>query len=124
MSRSLPLLVLLALAACRTLGAAEGVLEGIVLKGPLCPGPVRIGHPCPDRPFSALFHVLDPDGKEAARFTSDEKGRFRVTLAPGRYTVVPDPSAHFPESPFNRKAVAIEAGKTTAVELHFDTGMR
>ncbi len=99
-------------------------LEGVVLRGPMCPGPVRPDRPCPDQPFSAAFQVLGQDRTVVATFRSDESGRFQVALAPGEYTVVPE-GGHVEGNPLGDSArVTVREGETTQVILRWDTGMR
>ena len=69
-------------------------LGGIVLMGPVTPGPVTAGRD-DEAPFRAWFSVVGDDGK-AARFESGDDGRFEIALPPGTYTVVPEASAPIP----------------------------
>lgn len=102
--------------------ANESGIVGRVLRGPVEPGPTIAGA-ADEAPFRAIFHVLD-SGREVARFESDEQGRFRVVLPPGKYTIVPDKSAPmlFPHQ--QTKNVTVPAGGYGEVTLRFDTGMR
>jgi hypothetical protein len=97
-------------------------IEGVISLGPTHGGPIRPGIPS-SKPFAnAIFAVKNEKG-EVASFTTDDQGKFRVTLAPGHYTV----------SMKNRKGgighygpfeVDVVAGKMTQVEWECDTGMR
>ncbi len=105
-------------------GPPESGIAGIVLKGPMCPGPARSDRPCPDKPVSGTFQVLGQDGNMAAAFQSDAQGRFKVSLAPGHYTVLP---AGLPagRNPLGDSAkVTVVSGDYVQVVLHWDTGMR
>lgn len=95
-------------------------IEGLVLIGPMCPV-VRPGESCPDKPFSAEVAVQTPSGREAARFRSDEEGRFRVALKPGTYTLVPKSNGiqMAPEA-----QVTVADGEFTPVRITYDSGIR
>lgn len=101
----------------------ETGLRGTVALSPACPGPVRKDRPCPPRPFSAPFQVLDEKRQVVARFASDAEGTFSVVLPPGDYTVVPDDSAPM-ATKRQEKAVHILEDGWTEVQLIFDSGMR
>jgi len=97
-------------------------IEGQVLRGPMCPV-VNEQDPCPDQPFSALFHVFGQQQKEVATFRTHEDGKFRVILIPGDYTIVADESA--PLHPARQaKNVTVLSGTFTKVTLVFDTGIQ
>lgn len=102
--------------------ASDSGIEGTVLRGPTCPVVIE-NDPCPDEPFSALFHVFSEDGKEVATFRSDEEGHFRVVLEPGHYTIVADESAPL-QPPRQAKTVDVDANEFADVTLVFDTGIR
>jgi hypothetical protein len=95
-------------------------LEGTVLRGPIQPV-CRVGEPC-DAPFSATFQVWHQQ-QLVARFRSDSTGHYRVTIAPGAYSVVADSGA--PIWPA-RQAHDVMVGSVgvTHVDLNFDTGIR
>ena len=103
-------------------GVGTGI-RGQVLRGPINPGP-EIAGVINEEPFSAVFSVLDSENNSVARFESDENGSFEVALAPGEYTVVPDPLAPilFPEQ--QTRAVSVPADGFADVVLDFDTGIR
>ena len=99
-------------------------IQGQVLQGPMCGGPVSVDDPCPDQPFSAVFHVLDDQGNRVARFLTDEQGNFHIGLLPGEYTIVPDESALLMSPGAQKREVAVREGEFVRVTLTFDTGMR
>jgi hypothetical protein len=98
-------------------------IRGQVLRGPVTPGPQGVGSAV-EKPFSALFHVLDGDDVEVVRFASDNEGRFEVALAPGEYTVVPDDSAPILNPSHQRRDVEVPQDRFAFVTLRFDTGIR
>lgn len=96
-------------------------LEGYVYKGPIQPACTDKA-PC-DAPFSGGFVVWQ--GKTVvAQFQSDAKGYFKVSLAPGSYTVTMDAQTQslFPL----RQSQSVEVGSSgmTQLTLTFDTGIR
>ena len=108
--------------ASGVVGAGTGV-RGQVIRGPINPGP-EIEGVINEEPFSASFSVLDSENNIVARFESDENGSFEVALAPGEYTVVPEPSAPilFPEQ--QTRTVSVPTDGFADVVLDFDTGIR
>jgi hypothetical protein len=124
MKRWSGLITVLLLSACTAPSlSASGGVEGTITKGPMCPGPVRIGRPCPNQPAKATFLLLDPTDRVVARFRTDAAGRFRVPAPPGRYFVIADPDA---QQPFlgGRREVLVPPVGWARVVLTFDTGMR
>jgi hypothetical protein len=103
--------------------ADESGIKGKVLRGPAYPGPEIEGEPN-EAPFRAAFHVLDSEEDKVARFESDEEGRFKVLLPPGRYTIVPDRSAPIPFPQRQKKEVTVPKDGFADVTLTFETGMR
>lgn len=96
-------------------------LEGHVLVGPTQPV-CREDDPC-ERPIAATFHVQQ-DGSDVTTFTSDENGRFSVSLRPGDYAVVPDETAPVMGGSAQSQPVTVGPTGMTQVELTFDTGIR
>jgi len=98
-------------------------LTGIVQAGPTCPV-VRPGIDCADRPVVATVIVRSAvTGLEAARFTSDTDGGFRVGLLPGSYLLDPQPaSCCIGVAP--TQMVDVSSGQFTNVVIEYDTGIR
>jgi hypothetical protein len=132
MRRLIPVLVLLALAACKNsptdptidLGP-RGKLAGVVTIGPNCP--VTTTQPCPT-PASAYLErkvlVYNEAGSQLL-FTVDidAQGAYLISLAPGKYLVDVkkvglDHSSDVP------KVVTIEKNLTTPLNIAIDTGIR
>jgi hypothetical protein len=111
-----------ALHAAPPVTAEETGIKGKVLREPAYPGPEIIGKP-DEAPFSATFCVLDSEEEIVARFESDEKGRFKVSLPPGEYTIVPA-KAPIPFPRRQRKEVTVPDDGFAEVTLKFDTGMK
>lgn len=99
--------------------------EGTMIISPSHPGPIRQGaensKPMPDVTFNVM---KEGESTPVASFTTDKAGKFRVSVPPGRYTVVREGVTsrigHF--GPFE---VQVTAGKMTPVgEWRCDSGMR
>lgn len=109
-------------------GMSDSGIEGQALIGPTCPGPVPSDPAkatlCADQPYQAAITILDSQGETVTRVESDAEGRFRVTLAPGTYTLHPqtDPKSIYPRS--GDQSVTVVAGQFTPVTIYFDTGIR
>ena len=71
----------------------------------------------------ASMDLRQPQRVEVAEFTTDGEGRFKVSLAPGHYSVTKkDQQKGIGRyGPFD---VDVAAGQMTKVEWHCDTGMR
>src|SRR5215467_9391756 len=82
---------------CSPAPASKGILIGEVVAGPTCPV-ATAEQPCPPRsvPNRAVL-IETPGGTVVMRVTTDQQGRFRITLAPGTYRVfVPQDGNPFP----------------------------
>ena len=103
---------------------SEGTLNGTVVAGPTCPVE-SVDNPCPPRPVPDRLVLIETTaGTVAARATTDQQGRFVVTLSPGTYTLlVPPGASQFPIQRVTQK-VTIGAGQTTQVTIELDTGIR
>lgn len=107
-------------------GAVSGTsgLQGVTLRGPVCPGPVRIppDPKCDDAPFPTPLIVSTNNGMLVARFTTAQDGTFRIGLAPGTYTLSSDQAVIM--GPLTPLQVTVTDQAFTTVELHFDSGIR
>src|SRR6266849_7253183 len=61
-------------------------IEGVITLGPTHPGPVRPGM-ITSKPLANATFVVGNEKGAVATFTTDDQGRFRISLAPGHYTV-------------------------------------
>jgi hypothetical protein len=110
----------------RTMNGAEAGsgIEGVILMGPTHGGPIRAGMP-DSKPLANIKFNVQREGEEkpVASFTTDEQGKFHISLAPGKYSVVREGGKRGVGSygPFD---VEVAAGKMSAVEWHCDSGMR
>ena len=105
---------------CAAPPSPSGGITGTVLAGPACPGPVRVGSACPDRPISLQLAFLK-DGAQVASVTSSADGRFKVDLAPGRY-VIRGTGSGLPS--VRTLTVDVPPGAYLEVAVSADTGIR
>ena len=98
-------------------------IEGIVMVSPIWPGPIKKGSEKPNTApvASAVFSVADEKGPVTS-FTTDNEGRFRLSLSPGHYVVsLAEYRFARPCGPFE---IDVESGKMTKVEWRCDSGMQ
>ena len=99
-------------------------VEGVISVSPTRPGPARKDADIPNAaPLpNAIFSIANDKGNAVTCFTTDNQGRFRVSLKPGRY-IVTLAEHRFPR-PCGPFEIDVESGKMTKVEWRCDTGMR
>jgi hypothetical protein len=120
--------VLLALFSCLAetpptiASESETGIEGVISVGPIHGGPSRQGV-ADSRPLANAAFVVENENGPVTSFTTDDQGRFRITLAPGHCVVSMKDGkprlGHY--GPFG---VDVVAGKMTKVQWNCDTGMR
>jgi uncharacterized surface anchored protein len=94
----------------------------VILISPSHGGPARVDVPN-SAPLAQTVFVIQNEQGTVASFTTDAQGQFRVSLAPGHYTV----STQRPAQRIGRYGpfeLDVVAGKTTRVEWVCDSGMR
>src|SRR4051812_3493422 len=86
-------------------------IEGVITISPIHGGPIKEGEES-SGPLVKKTFVVKQDDRVVGEFETDETGRFRIELPPGRYSVEKkDPKHRFEHyGPMN---VAVEAGKMT-----------
>ena len=101
------------------LGTATG-LSGRVMRGPTMPV-CRVGVPC-DEPARGVKLLFYRSGKLVAQSTTNQKGRYRIGLRSGAYSVRTNRPAFEKVPQPSRVTVAKDRFKT--VNFHIDTGIR
>ncbi len=114
--------LILILATCSTKPQpTDSGIEGQVFIGPMCPV-VQVGQECPDQPYKAVLTVNSPEGERIVQAQTDEEGKFRIPLKPGKYTLHPESPNNYPfadEQPFT-----VEESEYTQVTVNYDSGIR
>ena len=119
---ALTLTLLGACGASELLGPdAEQGVEGIALRGPICPVQ-SLEDPCPDLPHQANVEIRTSSGWFVTTFRTGEDGRFRVGLEPGLYALFPESGEPFPVA--SSQEFEVVEGAYTGLTISFDTGIR
>jgi hypothetical protein len=97
-------------------------VEGVITVSPVHGGPSRLGV-LNSRGLANTDFVVQNDKGPVTSFTTDAQGQFRISLAPGHYTVsIKERRGGIGRyGPFDADVVA---GQMTKVEWQCDTGMR
>jgi hypothetical protein len=96
-------------------------IEGVISISPIHGGPSRVGVTDSAPLANTVFEVANAAGV-AATFTTDDAGRFRIPLPPGRYTIKKGDAKKFPRcGPFDAEVTAAGFIKVT---WECDSGMR
>jgi len=115
----------LSLAACGVTTSAStlplGTVTGRVTAGPTCPVE-RIGYPCPPESVSAMVQARTAHGQVVASTHTDSKGRYRLQLRPGTYTLAAVTPKPLPRCSATK--VTVVANHTTSASISCDTGIR
>lgn len=114
--------LIISLGAGMNVYAGDTGIRGIVVWGPVKPGPSKYGQD-DEAPLSASFTVVGAD-KSIATFKSDRMGRFEISLAPGEYTIVPDKNTPIPFPESQKTQVSVPADGYVEVTVRLDTGMK
>jgi hypothetical protein len=103
-------------------GGSETGLEGVITVSPSQPGPVRADAPGSKPLANAAFAVENEKG-EVASFTTDDQGRFRISVPPGHYkvSIKGNKLSIGRYGPFE---VDVAPGKMTNVQWECDSGIR
>jgi hypothetical protein len=97
-------------------------IEGQVLIGPTCAGPVRVESNCEDQPYQTTLTVTSPKGERIVQIKTDEEGRFKVPLVAGVYILHPESPNTLPFA--GEQRVTVEEGKFTQVIVNYNSGIR
>ncbi|MCW2907639.1 MAG: hypothetical protein JWL68_2428 [Actinomycetia bacterium] len=103
-------------------GESSGI-RGIVTVDTGCPQVMDT--PCPRRPLHARLVIRAAgSGHPVVHASSDPDGRFRVPLAPGRYTIVPLNIDNAPAPTAFPVSASVHRGAWTTIAIEFDSGVR
>ena len=111
-----------ALVACGRASSpsTDAGIFGTVSAGPTCPVEMQAS-PCPNGLWTGEVTATDANGR-VFRTTTDDRGNYSLSLAPGSYQVVPVTSGG---PPFGKPTSAVVvAGAVQRVDLTVDTGIR
>jgi hypothetical protein len=98
-------------------------IRGIVTVDTGCPQVMET--PCPRRPLHARLVIRAAgSGHPAVHASSGPDGRFRVPLAPGRYTIAPLNIDNAPAPTVFQSARVFHRGAWTTIQIEFDSGVR
>ena len=100
--------------------ATASGLNGRVMRGPTTPV-CHIGKPC-EEPARGVKLIFSRSGKVVARTTTNEKGRYRIALKSGAYSVRTNRPA-FEKVP-QPSRVSVPSARFKRVDFHIDTGIR
>lgn len=92
-----------------------------MLGEPGCPGPVRLGTPCPPLAMRGATVEADRAGRPVARATTGADGRFTLLLPPGGYTLVATATGPLRSTASRSLSVGTSP---VSVTLTVDTGIR
>jgi hypothetical protein len=100
------------------LAALLSGLYGVVLRGPTKPV-CQVSMPC-SAPYGHATLVFSRTGTTSRKVTTDPKGKYRIALPPGRWSLRVE-NAKFGWTP---RVVAVPAGRYGRVNVNVDTGIR
>lgn len=116
------ILLILVVAGCNDFGTTPYQDTGIQGQVFLIskPGPIPIGWVPPPLEQVYTIRVLDAQRRTVLEATTNEKGKFMISLQPGTYYL------RVKESPIPAETgpYLVDVGKIISVEAHFDNGMR
>ena len=100
-------------------------VSGYAHAGPTCPveqDPADSA--CDDRPVAgAVLIVRTSAGEVAAEVTTRSDGTFTVNLAPGSYTLAPQPVEGLLGTPGEQRLLVVDA-PLAGIDVSYDTGIR
>lgn len=118
---------LLALAGCAgsrpaAPASATGTVSGLVLSAPSCPGPARIGHPCPPRPVDGAGVAALSGARQVAATDTGSDGRFQLKLPAGRYLIRATNIGGYRST--TEQVLSVTRDNVATLTLILDTGIR
>ena len=121
----LALITSLVVASCQAPSAGQAI-SGTATAGPVCPVVTDPPDPsCEDRPVAgAEIVVRNESGEAVARVRTAEDGSFLISLAPGRYELVPQPVAGLMGTAATVGVRVEEGVPAEPIAISYDTGIR
>jgi len=120
------ILGLLVMTVCVCVGqtpsGVETGIEGLITISPTQPGPIRADSPG-SKPLTNAAFVVENEKGEVASFTTNDQGRFRISLSPGHYKVSIKGKKHS-IGHFGPFEVDVVPGKMANVQWECDSGIR
>ena len=108
-------------ALCNPASPGPSGIEGVILVSPSHGGPIRKDRPSATPAGNVEFIVKKGDA-QVSSFTTDNEGRFKISLEPGHYVVMrEDPGARVGHWRFEAD---VAANQITGVQWTADSGMR
>lgn len=96
-------------------------VSGLVVGEPGCPGPERLGTPCPPIPMRGAIVEIDADGKQVTATATTTTGAFALRVPPGSYTIKATSAGALHTATSQPLTVGFAP---VTVTLTVDTGMR
>jgi hypothetical protein len=106
----------------QTASAGESGIEGAIMISPANPGPIR-ADAAGSMPLANATFAVENNKGEVTSFSTDDQGRFRVSLPPGHYKV----SLQGRKTTIGRFGpfeADVAPGKMTNVQWKCDSGIR
>ena len=121
------MLVLLAACGSRSETAADSFdsgVTGVSVLAASCPETPQ-AQECPDRPMPAHLTVTRANsGEVVASADTNSDGNFRISLAPGTYTVTPTNMSAAPMPSAYPISFEVREREFTTITVRFDSGIR
>ena len=103
-------------------GTSSSGLRGLVTRGPITPVCVA-GQPCSE-PAKNVTLVFSRNGRVVRRARTNDQGRYRVALAPGRYRVVAPARTAGVGRGLDPTSVTVPRSRYKRVNFTLDVGIR
>jgi Prealbumin-like fold domain len=116
---------LIVMVVCASTGqtpAGESGIEGVITISPANPGPIRADAPA-SKPLANATFAVEKNNGEVTSFTTDDQGRFRVSLPPGHYKILLK-GRKTTIGRFGPFEADVASGKMTNVQWDCDSGIR
>lgn len=99
-----------------------GTVRGVVLSAPACPGPERVGWPCPPRPAQGAVVQAVVAAKAVASARAAADGTFLLSLPEGEYLIHATNVGGYPSTA--ETTVRVSVARPVSITLTVDSGMR